>query len=262
VIAPAAIGFVLLLASSAVAQPIANAVRHELAPAGRLRVGINHGNVILAVQEPGTGELRGVHVDLARELARRAGVPVDLRGFASAAPMVDALARGELDTALLSADPAREGDVAFSPAYLDIQATYLVPAGSPLRQLAEVDRDGVRLAVADRSAYDLFLRRSLRRAQLVRAPTTHGAFERFAAERLDALVGLRPRLEEDAARLPGSRILEGGFMTIEQAFGVPRGRPAAARYVDAFVEAIRVDGFLRRTLDRFGVRGVAISAPR
>lgn len=252
-IATVSIGLCLLWAAGAAAQPIALATRAELAPTGALRVGINYGNVILASQDPASGTLRGVHVDLARELGRLAGVPVQLVGYAAAAPMVDALVGGTLDVALMSAEPARAGDITFSPAYVNIEATYLVPAGSPIRTVADVDREGTRVAVAARSAYDFFLQRTLTRARLERAPSTHAAFELFTANRLDALVGLRPRLVEDAATVPGSRILEGAFMTIEQTIASPKGRAAAARYLRDFVAEATL-------LDAHAVRGVSMAA--
>ena len=237
------------------------AVRADLAPTGTLRVGINYGNVILASRDPASGALRGVHVDLARELGRRVGVPVELVGYAAAAPMVDDLKAGTLDAALLSAEPARATDITFTPAYLETEATYLVPAGSPIRTVADVDRERTRIAVADRSAYDFFLQRSLRHARLVRAPSTLAAFELFRTGKLDALVGLRPRLVLDAATLPGSRVLDGGFMAIEQTIASPKGRAAAATYLREFIEDAKASGLVARTIEKHGVRGVSV-APR
>ena len=250
-----------LLASCAADPQISPVARSELAPTGALRVGINYGNVILASKDPATGALRGVHVDLARELGRRVGVPVELVGYAAAAPMVEALTGGVLDAALLSAEPARATDINFTPAYLETEATYLVPGGSPVRTVADVDREGTRIAVADKSAYDFFLQRSLQHAQLVRASSTHAAFELFATRKLDALVGLRPRLVMDAAMLPGSRVLDGGFMAIEQTIASPKGRDAAARYLREFIEDAKASGLVADTIEKHGVRGVSV-APR
>src|SRR5437773_745168 len=147
-------------------------VQSELAPMGRLRVGINFGNVLLAARD-GNGSPRGVAVDLARELARRVGVAMELVSYDSAGRMADAAKAGAWDAAFLATDPARGEEIVFTAPYLEIDTTYLVPAGSPLGALADVDREEVRISVSEKSAYDLFLTRSLNRARLVRAPGPH-----------------------------------------------------------------------------------------
>lgn len=240
---------------------ISAAAQAELAPAGRLRAGINYGNVILASRDPASGELRGVHVELVRELARRAGVPLDLVGYDAAGAIVEGVKSGALDVGLLSYEPARTSEVAFSPVYLDVDATYLVPPGSPLRAADDVDRDGVRIAITARSVYEYFLMRHLKRAKLISAPSTHAAFELFAASRLDALVGLRPRLAEDAERMPGSRVVDGRFMVVGQALASPRGRYAGAQYLRDFIEEAKASGLVARILEKNGVRGVSVAPP-
>jgi len=235
------------------------AARIELAPAGRLRAGINYGNVILAARDPASGELRGVHVDLVRELARRAGVPLELVGYDAAGAIVEGIMSGALDVGLLSYEPARTGEVAFSPVYLDVEATYLVPPGSPLRTAADVDRDGVRIAIAAGSVYELYLSRHLQHAKLISAPSTHAAFELFTASRLDALVGLRPRLAGDAEMMPGSRVVDGSFMVVGQAIAVPVGRNAALRWIHRFTEDVKSSGLIARLLENNGVRGVSVA---
>ncbi len=249
----------LLLASCATTAQLSPADRAELAPSGTLRVGINYGNVILAIKDAASGELRGVHVDLAREMARRAGVPVELIGYAAAGPMVDGLKSGALDAALLSVEPTRAGEIDFSPAYVAVDATYLVPPGSPLRNAGEVDRDGVRIAIAAKSVYEYYLLRTLKHARLQNAPSTHAAYELFANSKLDALVGLRPRLLEDSAMMPGSRVVDGRFMIVEQSIATPRGRAAAARYVRAYLEDAKASGLVAQMLERHHVRGVSVA---
>jgi len=238
---------------------ISPAAQADLAPAGRLRVGINYGNVILAGRDPASGELRGVHVDLARELARRTGVPLELVGYPAAGAIVEALNSGALDVGLLSYEPARTGEVTFSPVYLEVDATYLVPPGSLMRAAADVDRDGVRIAIAARSAYEFYLLKHLKRAKLVSAPSTHAAFELFTASRLDALVGLRLRLVEDAEMMPGSRVLDGRFMVVGQAIASPRGRGAGAQYLRGFIEDAKASGLIAKVLEKNGVRGVSVA---
>jgi polar amino acid transport system substrate-binding protein len=250
-----------LLTACATTPPPSTQARNELAPGDRLRAGINYGNVVLATKDAKTGELRGVHVDLVRELARRAGVGIELIGYDTAGGMVDGLKNGALDVALLSAEPARANEITFSPAYVDIDATYLVPAGSPINDVADIDREGVRLAIAAKSAYEFFLSRNLKHARLVAGPGTFGAYDVFVREKLDALVGIRPRLVIEAEKLPGSRVLAGRFMAIEQTIASPKGRAAAAQYIREFVEDAKAAGLISRMLAEHGVRGVSVSPP-
>src|SRR5512141_3255578 len=142
-------------------------LRSDIAPTGKLRVGINYGNPVLATRDPVSGELRGVAVDLARELGTRTGLPIELVAFESAGKMVDAVKAGAWDVAFLAVDPGRADEIDFTEPYVEIEGTYLVPAGSPLRAITDVDREGVRIGISSKSAYDLFLSRSLQRAQLV-----------------------------------------------------------------------------------------------
>jgi len=253
-----AAGLILLMSCSTASQ-IAPAARAELAPTGKLRAGINYGNVILAARDEKSGELRGVHVDLVRELGRQSGVPVELIGYPAASDLVAGLQSGTLDVALLSFEPARTGEVTFSPTYVEIDATYLVPPGSPLRNAAEVDREGVRIAIAARSVYEFYLSRNLKHAKLFNAPSTHAAYELFAKSGLDALVGLRPRLVVDSEMMPGSRVVDGRFMVVEQSIATPKGRDASAQYVREFTEGVKASGFVARSLETNGVRGVSVS---
>jgi polar amino acid transport system substrate-binding protein len=232
----------------------------DVAPTGVLRAGINYGNVVLAGRDPASGELSGVHVDLARDLARRLGIGVELAGHPAAGDLVEELKAGRLDIALLSTERSRAGDIVFSPPYVEIDATYLVPPGSRCRTAAEVDREGARIAITARSVYEFFLQRHLTRARLVSAPTTHAAYELFARDRLDALVGLRPRLVADAERMPGSRIVDGRFMVVFQSIATRRGRGAGARCVAEFIEHAHGSGLIAAALERHGVRGVSVAS--
>ena len=157
--------------------------------------------------------------------------------------------------------PQRAQEIDFTAAYVEIEATYLVPAGSPLRAIAEVDRPGVRIAVPERSAYELYLTRSLQHAQLVRIQGADNAFKRFVADHLDALAGLRPRLVTDQDALPGSRLLDGNFPAVQQAAGTPKGRPIGAQYLCAFIEDIKSTGLVARTIARHNVRGLTVAPP-
>ena len=193
---------------------IAPALQAELAPTAKLRVGINYGNFPLLARDPAGGAPRGIAPDLARELGRRLGTVVDFVGFDAAGKLADAVKTGVWDVAFLGAEPQRASEIAFTAAYLEIPSTYLVPAGSHIRTIAEVDREGVRIAVAEKSAYDLNLNRNLKHARLLRAQGIDGSYDLFVGDKLEALSGLKPRLAMDAARLPGSRVFEGQFSAI------------------------------------------------
>ena len=233
-------------------------VRSELAPTGRLRVGINFGNALLAVKDA-NGTPGGIAVRLAQELSRRAGVPMDIVGYESAGRMADGIRAW--DVAFLAADPDRAGEITFTAPYLEIDTTYLVPAGSPLRTLQDVDREGVRIAVSEKSAYDLFLTRNLKRAQLVRAPSPNASVDLFFNERLDALAALRPVLVDLAEQHPGSRILDGRFTVVTQAVGAPKGRAAASQFLRDFVEDAKASGLVAKTIAASGIRGVSVAPP-
>lgn len=238
---------------------ITPAVRAHLAPAGSLRVGINYGNFILATRDAATGESRGVAIDLARELAGRLGVRVEIVAYDSVALMVEAAPTNTWDIAFLGSDPAREKLIDFTAAYLEIEATYLVPAGSPLRTIAEVDRKGVRVAAPSKANYELFLGRHLRDATLVSPSGGEAAFELLATGKVDALAGLKQALLGLAERLPGSRMLDGRFMAVQQSIGVPKGRTAGLAYLRGLVEEAKASGLVARAIAATGARGVAVA---
>jgi polar amino acid transport system substrate-binding protein len=239
---------------------MSSAVRSEITPTGKLRVGINFGNTVLANRRE-DGVPAGIAVDLARELGQRLGVPIELITYDAAGRMADGAKAGAWDIAFLAADPDRGDEIIFTPPYLEIDTTYLVPSGSPLRTLADVDSDGVRIAVSARSAYDLFLTRNLKRAQLVRAPGPQASVELFFSEKLDALAGIRPVLVEIALTESGTRVLDGRFTAVQQAVGTPRGRDAAAKYLREFVEDIKASGFVAKTVEKNAVLGVSVAPP-
>lgn len=231
----------------------------ELAPAGTLRVGLNLSNFLLVNAFPAGGSPSGVAPDLGREIARRLGVPVAFLPYASAGAMADAVGEGVWDIAFMGAEPARAGTIAFTAAYLEIEAGYLVPPGSPIRALDEVDRPGVRIATYDKSAYDLYLTRTLQHATLVRAASIDASYELFVAQKLEVLSGLKPRLLMDAERLPGARVLEGRFTAVQQAIATPIARSAGADYLRAFAEEAKRSGLVAELIERHGVRGVAVA---
>jgi polar amino acid transport system substrate-binding protein len=238
---------------------ITPAVRADLAPTGKLRAGVNYGNFILATKDRATGESRGVAIDLLQEVGRRLGVPVEIVAYDSVAVMGDAAPTGVWDIAFLGSDPAREALMSFTPAYLEIEATYLVPAGSALRTAAEVDREGVRVAAPARANYELFLSRNLKHARLVSAPGADAAFNLLATGQVDALAGLTQGLLGLAAKLPGSRLVEGRFMGVQQSIAVPRGRDAGLAYLRWAVEDAKASGLVARAIEKTGARGVSVA---
>ena len=240
-------------AALAWAQPVA-----EIAPTGKLRAAINYGNPILASKDA-SGQPQGVSVDLARALGARLGVPVELVTFDSAGKVSSSV--NQWDIAFLAVDPARATDIAFTAPYVIIEGAYLVPANSPIKSNDEVDRAGTRVAVGAGSAYDLFLTREIKAATLVRAPTSPAVVDMMVAQNLDVAAGVRQQLEADARRVPNVRLLPGRFMVINQAMGVPQGRPAAAAYARQFVEDVKASGFVAESLKRHRIEGAAVAPP-
>ncbi|MBC7896895.1 MAG: transporter substrate-binding domain-containing protein [Cytophagaceae bacterium] len=231
--------------------------RAELAPTGVLRVALNHANFLLVSRC--APDAMGVAPDLGRELARRLGVAVSFVGYENAGLAADAAARNEWDVAFIGADPARERDVAFSPAYVEIDASFLVPPDSPITSIAEVDAAGVRIAVAERSAYDLFLRRAMQRATLAYADTIPASQAIFARDGLEALAGLKPRLLQDQRSMPGSRILDGRFMAVQQAIGTRRSATAGSAFVESFVRDILATGLVATLVTTHEVVGLTVT---
>jgi polar amino acid transport system substrate-binding protein len=231
----------------------------ELAPTGVLRAGINLSNFLLVSGKSATGEPEGVAPDMARAVAERLGVKVAYVTFPRPGELADAAGKNVWDVGLIAAEPARAEVIAFSPAYAEIEATYLVPAGSEIRTIAEVDRPGIRIAIAARAAYDLWLSRHLQHAELVRAPNLDASFELFVTEKLDALAGLRPRLLQDVEKLPGARILDGKFTAVQQAVGTAKANDAGARFLHDFVEDAKASGLVARLIERHQIRGLSVA---
>ena len=248
-------------AAHAAGPPAASAdATRELAPTGRLRAAINFGNPILAQHGPDGGP-QGVSVALAQELGRRLGVPVDLVPFNEAGRVFAATQSGAWDVAFLAIEPVRAAAVSFTPPYVVIEGTYLVLQASPLHAPADADQVGTRIAVAEGSAYDLYLTRTLRHAALLRFPDTAAATDAFIQQHLDALAGVRQPLMALAKDHPGMRVIPGGFMQIEQAMGTPQGRPAGALFLRAFVEEAKASGLVARALSETGQGSAAVAPP-
>ncbi len=229
--------------------------RRELAANGILRAGINLSNPLLVTGKLENGDPEGVSPDMARSIAGRLGVAVEYVPFPSPGALADAVGEDAYDIGLIAAEPARAETIAFTSAYVEIEATYLVPEGSPLTEIDAVDQPGIRIAVSARSAYDLYLTRTLQHAELVRAKGLAGTLELFTSEKLDALAGLRPALNEDIKKLPGARILDGRYTTVQQAIGTQPENKAAAAFLQDFVMEARQSGLVAQFIERHGVQG-------
>jgi polar amino acid transport system substrate-binding protein len=233
----------------------------DLAPTGVLRAGINLSNFLLVTGRRSTGDPEGVAPDLARELAMRLNVPIRYVPFKSPGELADVATGGIWDVALIGSEPQRAETIAFSPAYAEIEATYLVPHGSPLKTISQIDAVGVRIAVTGRSAYGLWLDRNIKHADLVRSETLDSAYEQFVSGKLDALAGLRPRLLSDLEKLPGARIIDGRFTSVQQAIGTPRKNMAGAAFLHDFVEEAKASGLVSRLIERYNVCGLSVAPP-
>ncbi len=233
----------------------------ELAPTGRLRAAINFGNSVLAQPDPAGGPPRGVSGELARELARRLGVGIAYVTFDAAGKVFEALKEGLWDIAFLAVDPVRAAGIAFTAPYVVIEGVYLVPKDSPLQTVEDVDRDGVRIAVAKGSAYDLFLTRAIRHATLVRQQSGPEALDMFLRDRLEAAAGVRQPINAFAQAHPDTRVIPERFMAIEQAMGTVRGREAGIAYLRTFIEEMKASGFVARALAASGQSGATVAPP-
>lgn len=231
----------------------------ELAPTGTLRAGINMSNNLLVTGASATGDPQGVAPDMAAEIARRLGVGVAYVKFDRPSKLADAAATNAWDIGLIGAEPARAEKIAFTPAYCEIEATYLVPAGSPAQSVADVDRAGSRIAVRRGSAYDLWLERNIKHATVLRSDTANGPFDQFVAEKLEALAGLRPQLLHEVKKLPGAKILPGNFTAVQQAIGTEKKNIAGAAFLREFVAEAKSSGLVARLIEKHHVVGLSVA---
>jgi polar amino acid transport system substrate-binding protein len=233
----------------------------ELAPTGKLRAGINMSNFLLVTGKAANGDPQGVSPDMAAEVARRLGVPLQLVPFPSPGQLADAVDDDVWDIGNIGAEPQRAEKIAFTAAYCEIEATYLVPAGSPIQSIDDVDKPGVKISVTGRSAYGLWLENSIKQAELVRTDTLDSSFETFVDQKLDVLAGLKPRLLTDIEKLPGARILDGKFSAVQQAIGTPRKNAAAAKWLADFVEEAKASGLVQSFIEKHNVKGLSVAPP-
>ena len=232
----------------------------SLAPTGVLRTSINLGNPLLAQRDPSSGHPAGVSIDLATEFAKLLNIPLELLVFEKASESVDAVKSGRADIGFFAIDPLRGQYIVFTPAYVLVEGCYMVRVDSPLVSNEEVDRVGIRVTVGAGSAYDLFLSRELKNAQIERAANSQAVVQTFMAQGHDVAAGVKQQLQADALHLPNLRLLPGRFMVIQQAMGLPKSRgPEAAGALSQFVEQMKASGFVAQSLKRHGIQGAAVA---
>jgi polar amino acid transport system substrate-binding protein len=241
------------------AQQAADPRVADLVRTGKLRAGIGVVAPHWAVKDPATGELRGVAVDIARALAKRLGVELVIVEYPSPPSVLDGLKTGAWDVGFLAIDPSRAALVDFSPAYMQIDATYLVPSSSPIRNVGDADQPGVRIAVTRKSVEEIVLSRMLKRAELRSADTIPAGFELLRAGNADALAVPRPAALQFSARLPGSRVLADRFHVTSGAMAVPKGQAGWLAYISEFTEEAKASGLVEKAIEHVGVRGVQVA---
>jgi polar amino acid transport system substrate-binding protein len=231
----------------------------DFAPTGTLRASINLGNPILANKDA-SGQPFGVSIDLATELAKRLNVPLSLVVFDAAGKSVDAVTNEKADFGFFAIDPVRGQGISFTGPYVLIEGSYLVANNSPLTSNEQVDQKGIRIAVGKGSAYDLFLTREIKHAEIHRAPTSPTTVDFYISEKLEVAAGVKQQLEMDAKRLGNVRLLPGRFMVIEQAMGLPKTRSLEAQvFLKQFVEEMKASGFVAQSLARHNIQGAAVA---
>jgi polar amino acid transport system substrate-binding protein len=239
---------------------VSETLLEAFAPTGVLRASINLGNPILAHRDAQSGAPGGVSVDLARELASRLGVGIALSAFDTAAQSVEAVTHESADVGFFAIDPLRGAGIAFTPPYVLIEGCYLVRAASPIQRNEDVDREGNRIVVGKGSAYDLFLTREIKNAEIVRVASSQAVIDTFMQDERSVAAGIKQQLQADASRTPGLRLLDGRFMVIQQAMGMPKTRgAAAARYLRDFIEDAKHSGFVAEALARHGIEGASVA---
>jgi polar amino acid transport system substrate-binding protein len=236
---------------------ITSAVREQLAPHGVLSAAVYLGNFLLVTGRTASGEPTGIAPDICRAIAKRLDVSLDLTGCETQDEVVDAAASGRCGIVLVGSDPARAQRVTFTPAYAELEATYLVPMGSPIQDITQVDQPGVRIASFYKSAYDLWLQRNLKHALLVHADSLQASNELFLSEKLDALAGLKTGLVSFSKKAPGSRILDGQFTGIQQAIATKKSNLEAIEYLSACVEDFIRSGLVTNLIQQYEVQGVS-----
>lgn len=234
-------------------------LRLQLAPNGVLSAAVYLGNFLLVTGRSISGEPTGIAPDICRAIAKQLGVELNLLGFNTQDEVVEAIVSGKCGVSLLGSDPARAQKVTFTPAYVELEASYLVPANSPIVELSQVDQPGIRIASFYKSAYDLWLQRNLRHATLVHADSIAASNELFVSEGLDALAGLKTGLVAVSHNIPGSRILDGQFTGIQQAIATQKTHPESIEFLNACVKEFIGSGLVADLIRQYQVQGLSVA---
>ena len=259
----AALASTLLMAACAAQQAAPTPeIRRVLAPTGKLRVGVYPGSPTSMVRNPVSGEVAGVSVDLGTELAKRLGVPYEQVEYQRIAEVIEGLKSGAIDFTISNATPVRAKDVDFTQPLLAIELGYLVPPGSPISSVADVDRAGISIGVTQGSTSQSALPRELKNATVVPAPTLKAGIELLSQRKLDAFATNKAILFEMFDGLPGSRVLEGRWGVEHLAIAVPKGRDQGMVYMRQFVDDVDSQGLVARAAERAGLRGTVRSNSR
>ncbi len=248
--------------SAPIKMPLSPPLIQAFAPTGKLRVGINLGNPVLASQEIGSSLPKGVSVDIANAIGKQAGVAIDFQLFKSAGATVEAMKNGSLDLIFVAIDPVRGADISYTPPYIQIEGAYLVKASSPLQKNDEVDRLGNEIVVGKGSAYDLFLTREIKQASLIRVASSPAVVEEFMNGKGNIAAGVKQQLEGDAKRYTNVRLLPGRFMVINQAIGTPRERTNSTEittYLSAIITDLKSSGFVAEAMKRHQIEGARVA---
>jgi polar amino acid transport system substrate-binding protein len=225
-------------------------------------VGINLGNPVLAGLDKATQKPKGVTIDIANEIGKRFGIPVELIPFKSAGSTVDAIKTGNIDLIFVAVDPVRGADISYTPPYIQIEGAYMVKADSSLKANEEVDRSGVEIVVGKGSAYDLYLTREIKNAALLRAASSQAVIDDFMTGKGNVASGVKQQLESDAKRYTGLRMLPGRFMVINQAIGIPKARSEYEKitaYLSAIISDLKSSGFVAESMKRHGIEGAKVA---
>ena len=232
----------------------------ELAPTGMLRAAINMGNFLLVTGKTASGDPAGVAPDMAAEIASRLGVPVRYVPYERPSTLADAAGTNAWDIGLIGAEPQRAAKIAFTDAYCEIEATYLVHPNSPFNSVADVDKPGVRISVRRGAAYCLWLERNIKQATVMSFEAADAPLNQFIAEKLDALAALKPGLLDDIKKVPGGKILPGHFMTVQQAIGTGKPNTAGAKFLQEFVTGAKKSGLVARLIEKHHVAGLSVAS--
>jgi polar amino acid transport system substrate-binding protein len=226
-----------------------------LAPTGKLRAAMIITNPVHVTKDPSSGELKGVAIDLGREMARRLGLPFEVVGYSSPTALVGSAKSGQWDIVFIGV-PVGERDMDLSAPYVQIEMGYLVPKDSPISKISEIDGRGIRVAVQEKGGADTLLTPTIKEATLVRRPTIADAVEAVRSGHADAMAGIKTYLIPTSERLPGSRVLEGRIAVEQTSIGVPKGHHVGAAYVRRFVDAAKSEGLVKAAIERAGIRGL------